>query len=528
MIIADNKLQSQAGASRADGQAGFVLAPVLYVIAILGVLGSVFFTGYIQTVRSYSEVTAANTVRNELQLASEIIASRSTQQAGAPPTLDTPAAAAMPVSSDVDHKRLARTPAGAAVTAAFLNPGGNGSASSAGTVPVNIGIKRIDPWGRLYFYCQWNSQQSPGSDASFSVISAGADGKLETSCLSTAAATGSDDRIQYLTVASAMARSRSWQAQADNTYRFGVDASSSAAGRVVVGVDTAHDTDASQQLNIGGNGKFGGNLTVSGNLATTYVNAAMVNATGVANTGDQSVGGKLDIAGAIMNSGTASGGNVIVNDAMYIYNPAGTGPAVKVLGSGTAGQPELAAYAATGNAALRLASQGSGNVIIRTNNTDQMVVSGNGNIGIGTSTPNSKLDINGGLQAIAILNLSDRRLKEDILPITDPLAQVRKLRGVRFVWKKDGAPSVGLIAQEVETVFPELVQTGADGIKAVMYANLVAPLIEAVKTLAAGQDRQQTANEEIRQAMAALQTRLAVLEHDNRVLAAQSERSCRH
>ncbi len=496
-------------------QPGFVLAPVLYVIAMIGVLGGVAFIGYMQTVRSYAEVTAANAVRNELQLAAEVIAARATPQDGAQPTLETPAAASFPIATDAGYKRLPKTAAGVVLSAASLNPAGGGAANSAGLVPTNLGAKRIDPWGRLVLYCQWNGLQNPGTAASFALLSAGSDGKLETTCLNTAPATGSDDRIQYLTVASAMARARSWQAQPDNTYRFGVDATSSTAGRVVVGVSTAQDTDASQQLNVGGNGKFGGNL------ATTYVNAAMVNASGVANTGDQSVGGKLDIAGAITNSGAANGGNVVINDALYAYNAAGTGAAVKVLGSGTASQPELAAYSASGAMPIRLTSQGTGSVIFRTNNNDRMVVDGSGNVGIGTTTPNSKLDVNGGLQALVILNLSDRRLKEHIKPIADPLMQVRKLRGVRFTWKRDGMPSVGVIAQEVEQVFPELVQTGADGIKAVMYANLVAPLIEAVKALADRIDELVQWRGKTDTALAQLQSELQQLRADNAALAAR-------
>lgn len=54
------------------------------------------------------------------------------------------------------------------------------------------------------------------------------------------------------------------------------------------------------------------------------------------------------------------------------------------------------------------------------------------------------------------------------------------MRGVTFDWRADGRPSLGLIAQEVEKVFPELVSQG-EGMKAVQYGNLVAPLIEAVK-----------------------------------------------
>jgi hypothetical protein len=77
---------------------------------------------------------------------------------------------------------------------------------------------------------------------------------------------------------------------------------------------------------------------------------------------------------------------------------------------------------------------------------------------------------------------SDRNLKKDIVPLQNSLANILKLEGVSFSWKKDGTSAVGLIAQDVERVFPELVVVNpATGFKAIEYSNLVAPLIEAVK-----------------------------------------------
>lgn len=76
---------------------------------------------------------------------------------------------------------------------------------------------------------------------------------------------------------------------------------------------------------------------------------------------------------------------------------------------------------------------------------------------------------------------SDASMKENISPVAG-LDIVSKLRGVSFNWKEDGEASVGLIAQEVEEVLPELVTTDSEtGLKSVQYGNLVAPLIEAVK-----------------------------------------------
>jgi hypothetical protein len=66
---------------------------------------------------------------------------------------------------------------------------------------------------------------------------------------------------------------------------------------------------------------------------------------------------------------------------------------------------------------------------------------------------------------------------------------VGNLRGVTWEWQEDAPPDakhqpgIGVIAQDVEAVFPELVQTGADGIKRVNYVGLIGPLIEAIKEL---------------------------------------------
>jgi hypothetical protein len=78
---------------------------------------------------------------------------------------------------------------------------------------------------------------------------------------------------------------------------------------------------------------------------------------------------------------------------------------------------------------------------------------------------------------------SDVSLKENIEAITSPLAIVTRLRGVSFNWKEDNRAAIGLIAQEVEKVLPEVVTERENGTKAVAYANLVAVLIEAVKEL---------------------------------------------
>src|SRR4030067_1276539 len=64
------------------------------------------------------------------------------------------------------------------------------------------------------------------------------------------------------------------------------------------------------------------------------------------------------------------------------------------------------------------------------------------------------------------------------------LENITKLQGVNFDWISTGQPEVGLIAQEVEKIYPELVVTNSStGMKAVKYGNLVGPLIESTKEL---------------------------------------------
>ena len=78
---------------------------------------------------------------------------------------------------------------------------------------------------------------------------------------------------------------------------------------------------------------------------------------------------------------------------------------------------------------------------------------------------------------------SDINLKENIQPIGCALNKTAKIRGVTFDWKKCGKNSIGVIAQEVESVFPQLVTLEGDGYKTVKYDNMVAVLVEAVKEL---------------------------------------------
>ena len=84
---------------------------------------------------------------------------------------------------------------------------------------------------------------------------------------------------------------------------------------------------------------------------------------------------------------------------------------------------------------------------------------------------------------------SDITLKNNIITITDPIGKLSNINGVSFEWKKDGKESIGVIAQEVQEVFPQLVSlvpnlsNGEGEHLTVNYSGLIGVLIESVKDL---------------------------------------------
>lgn len=117
------------------------------------------------------------------------------------------------------------------------------------------------------------------------------------------------------------------------------------------------------------------------------------------------------------------------------------------------------------------------------NGTTQYI---NGALGVGTSTPTTVGLIRATNDVVAFYS-SDERLKENISPIEDSLNKIQNINGVEFDWvEKNGVHEneghdIGVIAQEVEKIAPEIVTTRDNGYKAVRYEKIVPLLIEAIK-----------------------------------------------
>jgi hypothetical protein len=157
--------------------------------------------------------------------------------------------------------------------------------------------------------------------------------------------------------------------------------------------------------------------------------------------------------------------------------------------------------------------------------SNALTVLKNGTVGIGTVSPGFTLDVNGSIAAVGALQAhSDKRLKKNIVNVDHSLDKLITLNGVLFDWRKDEFPGIhfedrrqmGVIAQDVEKVFPEAVSKNREGLRSVAYTMLIAPIIEAFKEL----------NNKILRIVSELNSHsLAISSIDQKVLKLQNENS---
>ena len=118
--------------------------------------------------------------------------------------------------------------------------------------------------------------------------------------------------------------------------------------------------------------------------------------------------------------------------------------------------------------------------------SNKLYVLDNGDVGVNDSSPSYKLDVDGTIRATGdVIAYSDERIKENIKTIENPLNKVDKLRGVEFNKIGEDEKSIGVIAQEIEKILPEVVREDDKGMKSVAYGNITGVLIEAIKELKA-------------------------------------------
>jgi hypothetical protein len=109
-----------------------------------------------------------------------------------------------------------------------------------------------------------------------------------------------------------------------------------------------------------------------------------------------------------------------------------------------------------------------------------------GNVSINANTASYPLDVAGTIRATGdVLAYSDARVKENVETIDNALDKVMSMRGVSYnrTDSNDKTKKVGVIAQEIQKVLPEVVSEQEDGMLSVSYGNIVGVLIEAIKEL---------------------------------------------
>ncbi len=120
------------------------------------------------------------------------------------------------------------------------------------------------------------------------------------------------------------------------------------------------------------------------------------------------------------------------------------------------------------------------------NSQETLTVTEAGRVGVKKYNPAYPLDVTGTIRATSdVIAFSDKRVKENIKTIDNALDKVTKLRGVNYNRKdiEDKSTKIGVIAQEIEKIIPEVVTTDEEGMKSVSYGNVVGVLIEAIKEL---------------------------------------------
>ena len=215
-------------------------------------------------------------------------------------------------------------------------------------------------------------------------------------------------------------------------------------------------------VGIGSNLNVGGDFNVTGTLNCSTVEFGNIK---IAQTDDNTIDTK---AGNLkLNS---VGGTVNVDDDLTAIN-------LNVNSNGTFG------------GVLTLSKPSGTNLIVSSSQNSTSKTTGAVTVAGGVGI-NNDLHVGGDITAFAS---SDKRLKDNITPIDDPLAKVLSISGNTFNWnaasKWEGKADTGVVAQEVEELgLPGLTDIREDGTHAVRYEKLVPILIEAIKELSAKVD----------------------------------------
>ncbi len=275
-------------------------------------------------------------------------------------------------------------------------------------------------------------------------------------------------------------------------------------GGLFLGVNAGHDDpgffqEPRRNVGVGKNALYS-NVHGARNVGIGY-GANYLNKDGTNNTiiGYYAGGGGSGIHAKYGNVfiGHKAGFDETGDDKLYIENTSSSSPLIwgDFANDVAAINGKLGVGTQTPDAKLTVIAAASGEVGFRVKlgGSTKFKVEANGGVAIGVnsnSTPANGLYVHGDINYNgALTSVSDKRFKINIKPIKNATEKIKSICGVYYDWNRVEFPDreftdkkqIGVLAQEVEKEFPELVRTGDDGYKSVDYSKLSPILIEAVK-----------------------------------------------
>jgi hypothetical protein len=240
-----------------------------------------------------------------------------------------------------------------------------------------------------------------------------------------------------------------------------------------------------------GSNNFNGNQNITGSLTISSSLATELNV-----IGGQNITGSLNVSGSTTFTGTSgttllstNADTLIFTGSLFTSGSSSFIGTQNITGSLTISSSAVVDLNVVGGQNITGSLNVSGSSIFVGNQTisGSTTITGSLGVGIAPSATNGRIDASNDVVAFST---SDIRFKENISPIPNALDKLNKIGGYIFDWKTEEklvslhgfkGHDVGVIAQEIEDILPEVVTTRDSGYKAVKYEKIVPLLIQAIK-----------------------------------------------